>query len=336
MNAVIKKAEIILKEEDRHYKANGRKVGGLGSFNIGVQSIWRTKGEVPKLLTDNPGISHIGSSNANLLIKLVSITSGTSREDLIKYLTDNLRPDSKFRSVSYLIFFVLHRYGMLSLALKTAVQSHREKSNIAIGNVFIILSKILFFEWNALNEDELTTLENFAEQEDDFPNEIIETINLIRLKHLEIELEDINTEINQDREKIITAWSKLFDNKEVVQTINDIEQLFIEGSFSETKYAQAVDRLRILLVEVTKEIATKIDEQQIGDSTDEHAIFQLLLSKKILSRSEWNLVRSIYTMASKDGAHAIIALKEKARIIRNITYELVLLVISNYKAKSTK
>src|SRR5262249_46688805 len=80
-------------------------------------------------------------------------------------------------------------------------------------------------------------------------------INLALLKHLEVQLSDVNPEVNFDRDRIVELWGIKFSSPEVPAIIREIEDYFREGDFSETKFATCVGRIRVLLVEVSKRIA---------------------------------------------------------------------------------
>ena len=67
------KINIVLNEERRAYKANGRRCGGLGSFNIGVQQGWNISGKMSELLYFESNPSTIKSKNADVLLKLYCV-----------------------------------------------------------------------------------------------------------------------------------------------------------------------------------------------------------------------------------------------------------------------
>jgi len=106
---------------------------------------------------------------------------------------------------------------------------------------------------------------------------------------------------------------------------------FSGGDFSQTKFATCIDRVRILLVEALRNIAIGISQKsgdkKINDKTDEHSVFDYLRSKKFLSDNEWQLVKALHGLASDKGAHKATALKEYARITKNMVYEILLLIL---------
>ena len=104
-----KKINIVLDEETRAYSAKGRRGGGLGSMNIGLQSVpnngWTTQGEIPQILFQKSDKTIISSPNAEILLKLFSSLDESGRKDFKIYLTSHLRKDSPYASIGYFIFF---------------------------------------------------------------------------------------------------------------------------------------------------------------------------------------------------------------------------------------
>lgn len=105
------------------------------------------------------------------------------------------------------------------------------------------------------------------------------------MKHLEIELSDVNPEINTDRDKVLELWGKKFLNIEVPALIKEIDDYFREGDFSPTKFATCIGRIRVLLVEVSKKIALGIANSKshtsVTESSEEAFFFQYLIFLRV-------------------------------------------------------
>lgn len=114
--------------------------------------------------------------------------------------------------------------------------------------------------------------------------------------------------------------------------IEEVESCFTEGDFSPTKYATCIGRVRVLLAESFKMMANSLSERRrdrrISVSTNEHAAFDYLRSIKFLNDYEWNVLRSLYDLASDQGSHKAMAFREYARIAKNMTYEIILLALT--------
>jgi hypothetical protein len=117
--------------------------------------------------------------------------------------------------------------------------------------------------------------------------------------------------------------------------IKEIEDYFQEGDFSQTKFATCIGRLRVLLVEVATKIALGLARQSgdmsISERSEEGQFFQFLRSRKFISDAEWNILRSLYALASDGGAHSPISNREYARLVKNMSYELLLLFLSKWE-----
>ena len=83
IHSLHKKINIVLDEEVRSYSARGRRMGALGSMNIGLQSMpnngWTNEGQVPAILFDESNKEVISSPNATILLRLYSSLDAESK-----------------------------------------------------------------------------------------------------------------------------------------------------------------------------------------------------------------------------------------------------------------
>lgn len=333
------KINIVLDEEVRSYVANGRIRGGLGSMNVTLQSVpnygWTNEGQIPQLLFDKSDPTVISSPNATTLLKFYSSLDSDGKNNLKIYLQSHLRKDSPYVTIGYLIFFVLYRIGETVGALKQARRALLGDTINGYSNVLGIFSMIISREYLEIDSKTYEDIKLVLKGDSEYRSWLEQKINLALLKHLERDLDDVNPEINTDRDKILEVWGKKFSNIEVPSLISEIENYFREGDFTETKFATCIGRIRVLLVEVAKKIALGLAEKQsdisISTTSNDHNFFQYLKDKKFISDHEWNIIRSLYGIASNEGAHKIISKREYARLIKNMTYEMVLLFLSKYE-----
>jgi hypothetical protein len=330
-----KKIKVVLDEEKRAYAVRGRSMGGLGSLNIGLQSApnqgWTTEGQIPSLLFDKSGDSIISSPNATLLLRLYSTLDPSDKENLKSFLITHLRRDSEYADIAYFIFFVFYRIGVLLDALKVTRKELVGDKKHGYSNLLGTLSMIISREYLQIDTKTYEAIELIRQGDTEYDFQLKERINLAKFKHLEIELRDVNPEINTDRDKVLELWGKRFADPQIPTLVSEIEDYFREGDFSETKLATCIGRIRVLLVEVTKGIALAVGSARGAKSIpgdDDKRFFEYLRSQKYLSDPEWNIMRSLYDLASTGGAHAPIANREYARLVRNMTYEGVLLLLS--------
>lgn len=331
-----KKADLILNEELRSYAAKGRQSGGLGSMNIGLQSMpnqgWSNEGQIPQLLFEQSDTNVISSPNAAILLKLYSSLDPDGKQNLKIYLLTHLRKDSSYAGVGYLIFFVLYRIGEVVEALKQARRALVGDLVHGYSNILGAFSMILSREYLEVDTKTYEEIKLVLQGDPEAKFWLEQKINLALLKHLERDLDDVNPEINSDRDRVIELWGKKFSNIEVPQLIKEIEDYFRDGDFSNTKFATCVGRIRVLLVEVSKRMALSYaqgkDDKSIGENAEDHNYFQYLKDKKIINDHEWNILRSLYGLSSNEGSHSPVSNREYTRLIKNMTYELVLLFLS--------
>jgi len=142
--------ESVLNEEQRSYAANGRLRGGLGSFNVGLQSEpnygWTTLGQIPQLLWDQDKATIVSSPNLERIIKTHHQLSQKDRDNLEGYLLSQLQKNSPFCEVSYFLFLALHRVGRTIDALLMARTFLRGDKVSAYSNLLGILSAVVSHE----------------------------------------------------------------------------------------------------------------------------------------------------------------------------------------------
>jgi len=333
------KIDIILSEEKRAYAANGRRGGHLGSFNIDIGDGWTDAypkaGVYPELLIIPASLNSIRSPQAETMLKLYSSLKSDEKEQFKSFLLSYLSKDCQFFDVAYLTFFVLHRIGATIEAITQARSNLKGDSDHGFSNMLAMLAKIVVHEHSYISKGLYSQIKESMQGETEHDFRLQDKINSAELELLKRDLADVNPEINKDKEKVASLWHDKFASAEVPSVIDEIEEYFVGGDFPQTKFATCIDRVRVLLVEVLRGIATGIaqkkDNKKINSETDEHAVFDYLRSEKLLSDSEWQMVRSLHGIASDKGSHRIIALKEYARITKNMTYEVLLLALSKYE-----
>ena len=334
-----KKINIVLDEEVRSYSANGRIRGGLGSMNITLQSVpnngWTNEGQIPQLLFDKSDPAVINSPNATTLIKFYSSLDPDRKSNFKTYLVTNLRKDSPYVSIGYLIFFVLYRIGETLYALKQARRGLLGDAVHGYSNVLGVFSMIISREYLEIDSKTYEDIKLVLQGNSEYKVWLEQKINLALLKHLERDLDVVNPEVNTDRDKVIELWGKKFSSIEVPQMIKEIEDDFRDGDFSDTKFAACIGRIRVLLVEVSKRIALSVAKSRNDDSLTESSkdshFFQYLKDKKVINVHEWNILKSMYGLASDQGSHSSVSNREYARLVKNMTYELALLFLSRHE-----
>jgi hypothetical protein len=178
----------VLDEERRSYAANGRLRGGLGSFNVGLQSepnySWTTAGQIPQLLWDQDKATIVSSPNLQRLIETHHQLPQEDRDNLESYLLSQLQKDSPFCEVSYFLFLALHRMGRTIDALLTARTFLRGDKIFAYSNLLAILSAVVSREHFDIDPELYPKiLDALPNDEHDF--KLREKINLAKLEYLD-------------------------------------------------------------------------------------------------------------------------------------------------------
>lgn len=307
-------------------------------MNVTLQSVpnngWTNEGQIPQLLFDRSDPTVISSPNATTLIKFYSSLDPDDKSNFRIYLIAHLRKDSPYASVGYLIFFVLYRIGETVDAIQQARRALLGDTVHGYSNVLGVFSMIISREYLEIDSKTYEDIKLVLQGDSEYKFWLEQKINLALLKHLERDLNDVNPEVNTDRDKVIELWGKKFSNIEVPQLIKEIEDDFRDGDFSDTKFAACIGRIRVLLVEISKRIALSIAQSRsdtsVTENSDDHHFFQYLKDKRVINDHEWNILRSMYGLASDQGSHSSVSNREYARLIKNITYEMVLLFLSRH------
>lgn len=336
-NAIKSRIRTVFLSEQTAYNSNGRNVGGLGTFSVGIQQAFSNVSNKGRnnLVSDSPGQNLLHSRSADVLLKLYSQLSLREKEifqtEIKRILLDK---EGEFKHLTYLSYFVLYRIGDRIEPLKEALIVHDRDivmpAAFGHGNLLGIFSHLLSNEYAELSNEDLDQLEGIINTLS-YSMSTKEKIIEIKMRILESELEDVNPAINADRDKVISFWHEVFDSNEIEKQIQSIESLFSEGSFDETKLATCLGRVRVLLMDalkrLSKQLSDKTNVPALRDNAEDAEAINWFKSNKILGDNEKKLIRAIYNLSSTEGSHAAYSRKEYARIAKNVTYECLVMVI---------
>ena len=193
-NGKFAKVDSILNEERRIFAANGRERGGLGSFNVTLQSEpnfgWTEVGKIPALLWDKDKAKVVKSSNATRLLKQYQGLSAAGKGDLEQYLLSHLNKASPYADIAYFIFFCLHRMGHTLRAVENAKRSLRGDKVYGYSNVLGLLAALISHEHFAMDTNLFNSLPELLTDQADREFRLIEKINLASLRKLDAEQAD--------------------------------------------------------------------------------------------------------------------------------------------------
>ncbi len=328
--SIADKINLVLNEEKRAYKANGRRGGGLGSFNTGLETEWTTVGEIPKLITDVPSLDILHSENAKILLKIYSSLSGQDRNEFQNILISYLSKESPYYEVSYLTFFILHRAGKTEEAITQAKNNLKEAPENSFSNLLGILKNIIKYEHAYLSEEELEKIKNALGDENEF--QLHDRINSAQLKNLSTQLENTNQEINEDKEVLKSQFKKYNFPDDLTETLDKIDQKFNTAS-DNFDYKGCMDLLRSFTERFYQIIAKSINPESGSkmDEKDSEKIAKFFKETNIISDDQGKILISLRHFLSNQGSHKLKSLPEDARLSKNMTIEFCLYILRKYQ-----
>ncbi|HEY3305830.1 MAG TPA: hypothetical protein VGL70_20075 [Candidatus Binatia bacterium] len=234
---------------------------------------------------------------------------------------------------------MLYKIDALKKAVEASFLALRGDDEVAFDNTMGMLALIITHEYECLDDATYVYIENLLRGTREYGSWVKDRLNVARLKIIEKQLADINPEINTDCDRVVNLWEAKLGQGPIVSLIREIDSHFDEAEFTPTKYATCIDRVRVLVSEVFKTIAKALSENRkdgkIAETTGEHAAFDYLKSVGFLADYDWNIVRSLYNLASDQGSHRPVALREYARIAKNMAYEVILLALIKYESRES-
>lgn len=321
------KISVILADERRQYgeKNRGRmQAPYLGSLNVG----W----SYPVGLLQPKSIpGHVKSENTERLLLLHSMQDALGKSKLVAHLRATLMILNG-EDVAHVAFLTLHRLGLSIEALEDIAKARNSNPRSGgFGSVMTALAGLLAFEYSTMSADWCQKVQKTLGQQLAMHPTIRDRLNQILLRHVDAELVDANPEIYADRDKVISIWEKNFGDKNVANLVEEIDQYFRDGARSETAFATCLGRLRVLIASVSRAVVDRAAAEgrpPLGADADEKTVLQHLISIKLIGNPEFNILRSLRDLAATEGAHALDARIEEARLVKNMTYEILLLLLT--------
>ena len=143
-----------------------------------------------------------------------------------------------------------------------------------------------------------------------------------------------NTEIVSDMKNLVTFFNINFPEGNISNQIKHIEDLFKQGDFGQESYATCVDRVRVLIIEVVKYLAIQKGIKNPTEKNDK-TFGNFLYDNKHITKEEYNLIISFYSLCSNNGSHISKTNKNTARLIKNMGLEIIAL-LSSYSENISK
>jgi hypothetical protein len=186
--------DLILNEERRAYAAKGRRTGGLGSLNVGIQSGPGYRainvGSIPLPLWDKAFATPVESPNLVRLLKLRDTLGEKEKADLERYLLSHLHRSSTYADVAYLIFLALHRMGRTVQAVTLARAHLAGDAVFGYSNLLGTLAAVVSHEHFAIDPALYPQIQKALEGDTEHNFGLAEIMNSARLVHLDSKLQN--------------------------------------------------------------------------------------------------------------------------------------------------
>ena len=172
--------EIILQSEKEAYSRNGRRSGGLGSFNIGLQSIpnngWTAVGSIKKYLFDTSDQDFIKSENAQILLKLYSTLDVEKQKEFESILLKYIEKESEYRDIGYLICFIFIRLGKVIVVTKKAIKDLKGDATNSYSNLLHIINLVIAREYSYFSFSTLSDLSELLKEDEEAKFAVLSTL----------------------------------------------------------------------------------------------------------------------------------------------------------------
>jgi len=300
---------------------------------------------------------YVEYENLDLLLKLYSKISANYKLKnffinwITKYSIDyeNNEPLEDNKITASLTFYFLFKIKRLNIA-KEKIKFRYDKKYPA-NMLYYAIQNILRYEHHLISEIDIKYLEEIIDNLYNFRSTIIVTdkeirnnqqtktirdlFNNLKIYRLKKELnEDINYEINQDKERIQKIIRNFGFDENISEALNKIEEAYFYSSENGFDIRNNISLLKEIfdkvifsilnkLEKVTNEKPTKKNEKEHPSETKH----KFICDKLLFSEGERKTLSSINKILNEE-KHSLISKKEKFRITRNFTIELLLLMLS--------
>lgn len=137
-----------------------------------------------------------------------------------------------------------------------------------------------------------------------------------------------NLEINQDKIRVSSYLERLGFPEGLSASLNEAEALYLEAA-SGFDYKSSMGHLRAFLENLHLEASRQVHQRTGGDLPERWgATHEFLQRHGILTKQEKLFVIPFYTLLSDEGVHPLQTGREYARLLRNISIEYGLLLLT--------
>ena len=152
----------------------------------------------------------------------------------------------------------------------------------------------------------------------------VAAIQRVRYLRLLRELrEGVNPEINTDKQALVTGMEQLGFRKDIAEAFQEVDRKLISAA-STFDFRGCMDLSRAAF--------EKIVEVVQPDLRARHPSERVLQNCGVVDEKEAELLQKFYNYVSSSGSHDLGSAPDEARVTKNITIELGLLVVNRVKA----
>jgi hypothetical protein len=141
-------------------------------------------------------------------------------------------------------------------------------------------------------------------------------------------LPGMNFEVNQDRNAVRSFLEKLGFTPVLIQSLDEAEKLYRTAATA-FELKSCLGHLRSFVEQLHLQACVGVHKKYGGALPSKWGeALRYLIDKKILTQQEWQFFGSLYTLVSDTGVHPLIADREYARLMRNVSIECGLLLLT--------
>lgn len=319
-----------------------------------IESIGRSPPPRDKINLDVPN-TYLVYENFELLNQLYSrISSNKNQKTLFlicvseHIISDKISlnnfddmPSSYNACTAGLAFYFLFRIKGLSI-LQNIMQK-RAIEQISLDIIYKIIQMILIYEHYLITEEDIEYFEDIrsnlvhyaVDLDKPMMHNIYDLINDLKVYRLKKELsDDINYEINKDKEKVHKYILDYGFDGNAAEALNKIDNSYYDSSENSFDLRNNISLLKEVFDSVTKSVLEKLKQvtgrNPIKKNQNEHDTemkHRFICKELSFTEGERKSMSSINKMLNEE-KHSLMSKKEKFRITKNFTIEFLLLLFS--------
>jgi hypothetical protein len=257
--------------------------------------------------------------------------------ELYRYSEDNLK----------ILELMIYKY-QLCISETCALRKKKEEAErkLALEEPIVTMARLLgtFPEKQSLNRSQVLPTDDLIANSSDLVLKLKDALKKARFELVRKELKGVSSEINQDKNRLITKYKDLRFSTELTEALESID-IEIEEPGSKFSYSRGIGFIRNIYEQSLREIALTIRDRtgkEIPKWTDRGQMGEALdYFRKIdfISDKEKNMLNGFSGLISDTGSHSLTSERYEVRIAKNILVEILSYLtdkMDNYLNRSAK